>query len=700
VEPATPRTLLRRVTYDLTGLPPAPQEVEAFERDPSPQAFAAVIDRLLASPRYGERWGRYWLDVARYADDQLNSTRDEPQANVWRYRDWVIAAFNEDMPYDRFVKAQIAGDLMEPKERYVAGLGFFANSPEFQDDRVDALTRGLVGLTVACARCHDHKFDPIPTKDYYSLLGVFENTRPGRFPLAPPEVVAEYDRRKKEADLRQKAVREFEDEQARQLAGILAAQSARYLNAARALAKPDQEQIAAAARTASLDAETLKRWTDYLAREPHEHPFFKDWRAASFDANAFQRKLLDVIGEKKDLDRENLIRLGGKDDEETVRVIEVRSLAPDKYFLWRDLVSGEKHGTFESGILHYKGEKIDRFLAPHWKEHLDGLRAELDRSKKNVPEQYPFLMTVEDVEAPKNLRVHIRGDKENLGEEAPRRFLSILCQGEPKAFTRGSGRLELADAIGDPENPLTSRVMVNRVWMYHFGRPIAGTPGNFGKLGEQPAHPALLDYLAARLIEQRWSLKALHREIMLSSVYGLSSASAEPNRGLDSDNRLLWRANRRRLDIEPMRDTLLFVSGELDETRGGPAVKLTEAGNKRRTVYGFVSRRRLDGTLALFDFPNPVATSDRRIQTATPLQQLFFLNSEFVQERGRALARRVLATRGDNRAWIREAYRILFQREPAAAEMKVGLEYLTSGKDAWPRYAQALLGSNELLFVD
>jgi hypothetical protein len=309
-------------------------------------------------------------------------------------------------------------------------------------------------------------------------------------------------------------------------------------------------------------------------------------------------------------------------------------------------------------------------------------------------------MTVEDVEAPKNLRVHIRGDKENLGEEAPRRFLSILCQGEPKPFTKGSGRLELADAIGDPENPLTSRVIVNRVWMYHFGRPLAGTPGNFGKLGEQPAQPALLDYLAARLIEQRWSLKALHREIMLSSVYGLSSASAEPNRSLDSDNRLLWRANRRRLDIEPMRDTLLFVSGELDETRGGPAVKLTEAGNKRRTVYGFVGRRRLDGTLALFDFPNPVATSDRRIQTATPLQQLFFLNSEFIQERARAFARRVLATRGDDRARIREAYRILLQREPAAAEMKLGLEYLTSSQDAWPRYAQALLGSNELWFVD
>jgi hypothetical protein len=676
--PADRRTLLRRATYDLTGLPPTPEEVEAFAADRAPDAFARVIDRLLASPRYGERWGRYWLDIARYSDDKLNSTQDEPQPNVWRYRDWVIQALNDDMPYDAFVKAQIAGDFMEPKERYLAGLGFFANSPQFQDDRVDALTRGFLGLTVACAQCHDHKFDPIPTRDYYSLLGVFENSKPGQFPLAPVEVVEEYDRRKKAADDQARSVREFEEQQATQLAEILAAQSARYVEAVRNKAAADS----------SLDAETLERWTKYLDGK-QEHPFLRGWREPSFDVAGFERKLLEVIAEKKEIDRENLIRLGGKDDARTVRVVEVRSLERDKYVLWREVAGG---------ILYYKDDKVDRFLAPQWKAHLDRLRVERERRKKEVPEHYPFLMTLKDVEKPQNMRIRIKGNRENLGDEAPRQFLTALSNGHPKPFKKGSGRIELAEAIACAENPLTARVMVNRVWMYHFGRPLVGTPGNFGRLGEQPSHPELLDYLAARLVELDWSLKALHREIMLSRVYALSAKALEPNQTADPDNKLLWRANRRRLDAEPMRDTLLFVSGELDERRGGEALKLIDSNNLRRTVYGFVSRRKLDGTLALFDFPNPVATSDGRVLTATPLQQLFFLNSEFTRKRAEALARQ-LESAGDDRARIARAYELLFQRRPAETEVRTGLEYLAQG-GMWPLYAQALLSSNELLFID
>jgi Protein of unknown function (DUF1553) len=297
------------------------------------------------------------------------------------------------------------------------------------------------------------------------------------------------------------------------------------------------------------------------------------------------------------------------------------------------------------------------------------------------------------------MHVHVRGDSENLGEEAPPEFPAILCQGEQKKFTQGSGRLELAEDVASDKNPLTARVIVNRVWMYHFGQPLVATPGNFGKMGEKPTHPELLDYLAARLIESNWSLKALHREIMLTKVYALAAGTLEANENVDADNKLLWRANRRRLDVEPMRDTLLFVSGDLDERQGGPAEKLGEPCNLRRTVYGFVSRRSLEGTLALFDFPNPMSTSDSRIPTATPLQQLFFLNSSFIQERARSLARRVHAA-GDQRARVAEAYRVLFQRKPSKEETAIGLEYLGSGEDAWPQYAQALLMSNELLFID
>ncbi|MEX2302450.1 MAG: PSD1 and planctomycete cytochrome C domain-containing protein [Bryobacterales bacterium] len=699
-EPAAPRILLRRAYYDLTGLPPAPADVEAFERDPSPKAFAAVVDLLLASPRYGERWGRYWLDIARYSDDKLNPTADEAAPNVWRYRDWVIGAFNDDMPYDQFVKAQIAGDLMEPKERYVAGLGFFAYSPEFQDDRVDALTRGMMGLTVACARCHDHKFDPIPTRDYYSLLGIFENTKEGKFPLASAEAVQEYERLSEQAKQQAKVVRDFEDQQARQLAAIFATHTARYLKAARGV--PDAAsagEAEAAAVSAGLDPQTLERWVKYLSLKSREHPFLEGWRDAPFDDAGLQQKLLDVIAEKEAIDEENLILLGGKDDNRTVRVVEVKSLERDKYFLWRDLVSREGPAKFETGILYYEKSTIDRFLAPYWKQHLDGLRGELARRRSQVPDEYPYVMTIEDAAELEAMQVHVRGDRNNLGEAAPPQFPMILCDGEQKKFTSGSGRLELAEAIVDDRNPLTARVIVNRVWMYHFGQPLVATPGNFGRLGEKPTHPELLDYLAARLIESKWSLKALHREIMLTKVYALSVATLEANQNVDADNKLLWRANRRRLDVEPMRDTLLFVSGDLNEQRGGLAEKLGDACNLRRTVYGFVSRRQLEGTLALFDFPNPMSTSDARIPTATPLQQLFFMNSKFIEERARSLARRV-RTAGDERARIEQAYRLLFQRGPTKGELAVGLEYLTSGDDSWPRYAQALLSSNELLFID
>ena len=687
VEPADRRTLLRRAYYDLTGLPPTPAEVDAFLKDRSPQAFAAVIDRLLASPRYGERWGRYGLDTARYSDDKLNSTQDEPQPNVWRYRDWVIQAFNDDMPYNQFVKAQIAGDLMENSERYMAGLGFFANSPQFQEDRVDALTRGFLALTVACAQCHDHKFDPIPQRDYYSLLGIFQNSKPEQHPLVSDDVVKDYERRKTAADDGAKAVRDFENTESEQLAEILAAQTARYVDAARAGVKGE-----------SLDPETLERWTSYLNGE-QQHPFLKGWREPSFDTAGFQRRLLDVIRERKEIERENLIRLGGKDDPRTVRVVEVRSLERDKYMLWREVVSSERRGKFDTGVLYYKAGSVDRFLAPQWKQHLDALRAKAERLKKDVPEQYPFLMTLKDVPEPKNMPIYVRGDRNNPGAEAPRQFLTVLSEGEPKPFTEGSGRLQLAEAVASDSNPLTPRVIANRVWMYHFGRPLAGAPGNFGRLGEQPTHPELLDYLAARLMEERWSLKALHREIMLSNVYALGAATAEPNRTVDPDNKLLWRAHRRRLDVEPMRDTLLFLTGDLKESRGGEARKLTDLENHRRTVYGFVSRRRLDGTLSLFDFPNPVATSDARVQTATPLQQLFFMNSEFVRQRAESLAKKLQSAAPDDSARVREAYRVLFQRAATVAEIKTGLAYLETG-GTWARYTQALLSSNELLFVD
>jgi hypothetical protein len=661
--------LIRRAYYDLIGLPPSADDVEAFERDKSGDAFSKVVERLLSSKHYGERWGRYWLDVARYSDDRLNSTMDSPYENAHLYRDWVIEAFNNDMPYDLFVKAQIAGDQLGRTD-LIPGLGFYALSPEFQDDRVDATSRGFLGLTVACAQCHDHKFDPIPTKDFYALTGVFTSTRLSEFPLAPDAQVKDFKARKEKIEEKEKELNEYLDKQALALSEILAAQTTRYL----AKVKDD-----------TLDAETLERWTKYAAKE-REHPFPLD--------ETLQQRLLDLIREKKKVEETNLIRLGGSQKRGDLAGADLLALERDKYLLWRDVFAAN------TGILYYKDAKIERFLEGQWKKHLETLRADLARLKKELPEQYPFIHTIADIDKPRNVKIRIRGSADNLGEEAPRAFVSILSKGEPTPFTKGSGRLELAEAMASPTNPLLPRVMMNRIWKQHFGAGLSSTPSNFGQLGEKPTHPELLDYLAARFIEEKWSMKAMHREIMNSAVYQLAAVNDPAAFEAEPDNRLYWRANRRRLDIEPLRDTLLAVTAELDETMGGKALKLTEESNKRRTIYGFVSRRKLDGTLSLFDFPNPNSTSEQRIETATPLQALFFMNSGFLEARAKALATKLSDAGTDDKARIAAAYRRLFGRAPTPKETQLGLQFLAAGGEQWPLYAQALLSSNELLFID
>ncbi len=698
---ADKRTLLRRAYLDLIGLPPAPEEVDRFLADRAPDAFSRVVDILLASPRYGERWGRYWLDVARYSDDKLNSTQDEPYPNAWRYRDWVVQAFNADMPYDKMVAAQIAGDLMErPGETlYTPGLGLFALSPQFQEDRVDTVTRGFLALTVACAQCHDHKYDPIPTKDYYSLLGVFTSTETAEVPLAAEPVVRDYRERKKSIEDQEARIREFLEAQANQLAEILAARTARYLEAARTVLGPAKADAKRLAASEQLDAETLDRWVQYLPLTPKEHPFLNDWRDADrFRPAGFQDFALALLKEKKSIEETNLIRLGGSRERGTLSRADLVSLERDKYFLWRDLFSPQRVGKLPSGVFYYKDAAIDRFLHGAWKTHLEAMRADLAALKTALPPQYPFLHVIRDAAKPKNERVRLRGNPGSLGEEAPRRFLAVLSHGGEKPFANGSGRLELAQAIASPDNPLTARVMANRVWQGHFGAGLVRTASNFGQLGEPPSHPELLDWLAARLVEQRWSLKALHREIVLSATYALGAAGPPNNVAADPDNRLLWRANRRRLDVEALRDSLLAASGELDLTAGGPPLALADEKNLRRTVYGFVSRRRLDGTLALFDFPNPNSTSERRIETTTPLQQLFFLNSGFVRSRARALERRLGAAGETDQARIANAYRLLYGRAPAREEVRLGLQFLKTGAGAWTQYTQALLGSNEFVY--
>ena len=682
VAPASKRSLLRRAYYDLTGLPPTPEQMTAFERDKSPDAFAKIVDTLLESPHYGEKWGRFWLDVARYSDDRLNSERDDSYENSFRYRDWVIQAVQQDMPYDLFVKAQIAGDLIPEHEKYEAGLGFYSLSPEFQDDRVDATTRGFMALTVACATCHNHKYDPIPTQDFYSLLGIFNNTELHETPLAPKDEVDRWEAQKKLLDAQESETKDFISRQANELADILAQNTAAYLLAA---GKPDD---------ALLDKETLERVTKYLASPTYKHPYLEAWNKdkSTKAAQEFQALLLDVNKEKKHVDDENHIRLGLNPSRENLSDANLASMPRDRYVLWEDFF-GEK------GVFHYGDSGIDRFLTGVWKARLDGLRARQAELKKQLPARYAYLQTIVDKKKLDEARVWLRGNKDSPGEPAPPHFLSILSNGPPARFTHGNGRLDLAEAIVDPKNPLTARVIVNRVWQQHLGQGIVRTPSNFGKQGDTPSHPELLDYLASRFMAEGWSLKKLHREIMLTATYALSAEKDESDFAADPENRLLWRANRRRLDIESLRDSLLFVAGDLDLKAGGPATAFGPD-NHRRTVYGFVSRRRLDPVLALFDFPNPIATSEQRLPTLVPLQKLFFMNSDFVMDQSKILAHRLAESKGDDNTRITAVYRRLFQREPSQEERKLAIVFLHDSSDDWPQYTQVLLSSNEFSYLN
>ena len=445
IEPADRRTLLRRAYFDLIGLPPTPGEVSAFLDDKSSDAFERVVDRLLSSPRYGERWGRFWLDLARYSDDKLNSTEDEPYLNAFRYRNWVIEAFNQDLPYDLFVKAQLAGDLLQGQdESYVGGLGFYAISPQFQDDRVDATTRTFLGLTGGCAQCHDHKFDPIPIEDYYALLGVFNSAKIDEYPLSAEEVVKQYREKEERLEAEKEALADFRANQRNQLIEALAHQTSRYIQASwKILDSSQREELDGVAQQQKLDPETLEGWVKYLSKSPRDHPFLDLWdqvlaSGSTSDqieeiALTVETLVISVIREKREVDEENERRTHGKSRVEIGKT-ELLSLERDPYFLWRDLAS-EKEFTaptkFESGLLYYGEDKIDRFLDGGWRTHLDTLSQRVEKLETTMPEKYPFYHVISDKEKPRNERVRIRGNPNNLGEEVPRRFLAILSQSNP-----------------------------------------------------------------------------------------------------------------------------------------------------------------------------------------------------------------------------------------------------------------------------
>ncbi len=551
---ADKHTLIRRATFDLIGLPPTPQEVEDFVNDNSPDAFAKVVDRLLASPHYGERWGRYWLDVARYSDTkgQIKRQReDEPYPFAWTYRDYVIRSFNEDKPYNLFITEQLAADKLPTARNLtnLSALGFLTVGDRFMEmqndiinDRIDVVTKGFLGLTVTCARCHDHKFDPIPTKDYYSLHGVFASCY-----------------------------------------------------------EPSVETVI------TRDLNT-----------PEYHDYYTNRMELERQKLAIEAKFAAA---RKSRNREAIKEIQRDERQNMVSITKLELTSPG---------------------------------AP------------------------PRAMVLEDSAKPHNSPVFIRGDAGHKGDPVPRHFLEILAGPYRPAFTNGSGRLDLAWAITSKRTSITPRVMVNRIWMHHFGEGFVPTPDDLGTMSEPPSHPELLDYLASRFVNEGWSIKKMHRLIMLSSVYQQSSANNPRYAQIDPNNRLLWRANIRRLEFEPLRDSLLAIGGTLDTNMYGRPVELDrEPYSTRRTVYGKVDRSNVADDLINFDFATPDLPTGRRHETSVPQQALFLMNSPLVVEQAKKLVSLPeFSACVDENKRIELLYERIYQRPAKPEEVALGLEFV------------------------
>lgn len=632
-------TWLRRVTLDLTGLVPTPEQMQAFLADRSPLAWERVVDKLLASPQFGERWGRHWLDVARYAES-VGRGRNYVMPYAWRYRDWVIDAFNQDKPYDRFILEQLAGDLLpastpEERNRNLIATGFLAlgshdlieqNADMFRmdvvDEQINATSRAFLALTVGCARCHDHKFDPIPTADYYAMAGIFRST----------EMLSGLQRRPRD--------------------------NVSYFNL-NLLVKLDLP-AGTGKDSWMLDPVKQRRWEELLAAVDE---------ARSAPLRAILKKTAASASRPV---MQNPVQTAAKLRQQVLQLL--REL--DEFPLPRNLAMGVREGR------------------PH------------------------------DVE------IHIKGDPNVLDRRVPRGFVQVVSRPGETGFEIGpneSGRLQLARWLARKENPLTARVMANRIWHHLFGQGIVPTVDNFGKMGEPPSNPKLLDYLAVRFMEQNWSTKKLIREIVLSRTYRISTAHQERNHRLDPDNRYFWRQNRRRLEVEAIRDSLLFIAGKLDFTRPqeSPVMEFSRAfdlGRGRgtypkdyavsvnwRSVYVPVIRNFLPQMWEAFDFPEPSETKGRREVTTVPTQALFLVNSPWVMDQAKAAAETLLAQpQASGRERIQQVYRQVLSRDPTPHELDQALAFLDAmrssqsheadQKSAWARFYQALFASAEFRY--
>ena len=756
------RTLLRRATYDLTGLPPTWDEMRSFTNDPAPtaQAFEKLLDRLLASPRYGERWGRHWLDVARFADSKdgvLMYGDDRIRPYAYTYRDYVIRALNEDTPFDQFVREQLAADLIQPKvpSWRMAALGYLTlgrmydnNVHDIIDDQIDTVSRGFLGLTVACARCHDHKYDPVSTADYYSLYGVFASSEaPQELPLTVNSIAPEAKEFEKQASAKRDEIRLFRDKQFELLSETARQRVGDYLERV-ATTRPDP--LETAIFFLSLAPEDLRppiiaRVRKYIdQKSTDDDPVFGIWhdlmeampledpKSAGPQATS-NSKSMDLLaenwkskpagtkpGQVNPLVRYALLQAKPKTRAEVARaygsVIKktydesklktVTAVTPELSEARRQLV---EMLTSRESPLYFSKSQTRRYMSRTETDQFGGKVQELDRMAVKSPVAPPRAMSLVDAESAYEPHIFVRGNPTAPGRKVPRQFIELLSEDGVKPFGKGSGRLELANKIASPSNPLTARVIVNRAWMHHFGEPLVASPSDFGKRVNAPVHAELLDHLASQFISDGWSLKKLHRRIMLSAVYQMQSTiDSESIASQDSENRLFSHTNRQRLSFEAMRDTLLAVSGRLEQRGGGGRpVDITDPQSRCRSVFGMVDRQSLPGVFRAFDFATPDQSVERRVRTMGPQQALFALNSPFVIEQAKALAgRSELSSITNPTDRVKAMYQIVLQRLPEADEISASVEFVSQSKDdstklsVWEQLAQVLLSSNELMYVD
>jgi len=731
------RSLIRRLTYSLTGLPPSQDEVDEYLNDNTPKAYERLVERLLNSVHYGEHWARHWLDVSRYSDTKgyVYGREERFWPHAWAYRDWVVRSLNDDMPYDRFLLLQLAADQVEDRQPDdLAAMGFLTLGRRFLgvrreiiDDRIDVVSRGMMGLTVSCARCHDHKFDPIPAADYYSLYGVFDSCMEQLVPLGAHNLQHgtsaeqpntgdnfEVELHKREATLATKmAARRAEAEsRTRQRA-------ADYLFAQSELEKFPANGFDQIFEANDLLPAVVRRWSNYLRKTARQDDLiFVYWRRfASIPPLSFPDQTTEIT---KQLHSEygKIVnpRIAKQFETPPSSLREVCNRYGEVFTAvaseWKTLIENaqaenkptplgmtDPHAESLRMLLYGPdspcriptGSIIDceTYFNSSVCTELWKLQGEVDRWIIQSPHNKPFALTLQDLPSPREPRIFKRGDPLKLGRDVPRQFLSAVAGQNRHPFQQGSGRLELANAVIDSTNPLTARVMVNRVWMHHFGKGLVTTPSDFGTRANPPSHPDLLDWLTTDFMDNQWSLKSLHRRIVLSETYQQSSAGPEDNDQLqkslhtDPDNRLLWKFNPKRLGFEELRDSILMASGQLDGTLGGkPSPLFKPPYPARRTLYGLVDRQYLPGTLRVFDFANPDLHVPKRSETTVPQQALFFMNHPWMLQQSRTLAERTQRSNDgtglDHRQRVVRLFQLILQRVPTEQEHNDAISLITA----------------------